>query len=211
MTVPRLWMARLGVGLGIVGFWTCAAIGAQAQPGYDPTQDYLSSLAASGAAQPGWGVAMFGFGALALGSAAVAVRDLVPTGSSRARTAATLLAVSAGFVLLGGVARVECVMGAAGCNAGPLVVEQITLASRVHAGAVAAYQLAFSAGLLSLAWAARRAGGLALALVSAAGAVLTPLLAVVPTQVDPGTVQRVWVATGHAVLVTLAAWPRARS
>jgi hypothetical protein len=204
-------MARLGVGVGILGFWTCATVGAAAQPGYDPTQDYLSSLAASGAAQPGWGLAMFAFGALALGSAAVVVRDLVPTVSTRARTAAMLLAVSAGFVLLGGLARVECIAGAAGCNAGPLVVEQITLASRVHAGAVAAYQLAFSAGLLSLAWAARRAGVPMLAALSALGALLTPLLGVVPTgSLDPGTVQRVWVATGHAVVVALAAWPRPR-
>jgi hypothetical protein len=186
----------------VLGFWAMATIGAVRQPGYDAGQDYLSSLAALGARQAGWGLAMFAVGALAVACTALVVRNLVP-----GRAPARLLLLAALAVALGGLARVTCVAGAAGCNAGPLVVEQTTLLSRTHSAAVAMYQVLFSAALLALAWSAWAVHRRALAALALAAAALTPLLAVAPLPWGPGTDQRVWVAVGHAVLLTLAAWP----
>jgi hypothetical protein len=145
---------------------------------------------------------MFAFGALAVAGTALVVRDLVP-----GRAATRLLLLAALAVALGGLARVTCVAGAAGCSAGPLVVEQTTLLSRTHSVAVAAYQALFSAALLALAWSAWGVHRRALAALALGAAALTPLLAVAPLPWGPGTDQRVWVAVGHAVLLTLAAWP----
>jgi hypothetical protein len=110
-------------------------------------------------------------------------------------------------VAVGALARVTCVAGAAGCHAGPLVVEQTTLLSRAHSGAVAAYQVFFSAALLALAGSAWRVHRRALTTLAVAAAILTPVLALAPLPWGSGTDQRVWVAVGHAVLLALAAWP----
>jgi hypothetical protein len=194
--------ARLAVAASVLGFWTLATLGAGRQPGYDAAQDYLSALAALGAAQPGWGLGMFACGSLALAATAVVVRALVP-----ARAPARLMLLAAAAVAVAGLARVTCGAGAAGCNAGPLVVEQTTLLSRTHSGAVAVYQVLFSAALLALAHSAWGVHRRALATLALAGAVLTPLLAVAPLPWGAGTDQRVWVAVGHLVLLALAAWP----
>jgi hypothetical protein len=194
--------ARLGVLASVLGFWVLASVGAARQPGYDAARDYLSALAALGASQAGWGLAMFACGALALACTAVVVRGLVP-----GRAAARLMLLAAAAVAVGGLARVTCLAGAAGCNAGPLVVEQTTLLSRTHSVAVATYQVLLSAALLALAWGAWQVHRRALAALSLGAATLTPLLAVTPLPWEPGTDQRVWVAVGHAVLLALAAWP----
>lgn len=202
------WGARLAVLLGVVGFWACAALGSAAQPGYASSQDYLSSLAAHGANEPGWGVAMFAFGALANAGVAAALLALVPPGQPGARVAVLLIVVSACLVVVGGLARVECPQGAAGCNAGPFVVEQFTLSSRAHAAAIVGYQLLVAAGLAVLAGVAFRAGRRVLAVASGVAAVAGPVLALARFGLDPGTSQRVWVLFGHAVMLAIAFWPR---
>jgi hypothetical protein len=196
--------ARLGVVLAVAGFWALATVGASQQPGYDAGRDYLSALAAVGARAPAWGLAMFGCAALALLCAAVVVRNLQHDG----RGAMGAMLVAAAAVALAGTARVSCAAGAAGCNAGALVVEQTTLLSRTHSAAVAAYQVAFSVALLLLARSAQQQSRPALAALALVGAVGTAALAVVPLPWGPGTDQRVWVASGHLVLLALAAWPR---
>ena len=195
----RPTLVRLGQGLvlaGVAGFWLLASVGAVRAPSYRLGADYLSALAASGAAEAAWGLAMFASGALALAGGAVVLRGSGPI-------AAGLLAAAAAAVALAGVARVACPSGAAGCNAGPSVLEPTT-SGQVHALAVVAYQVFFSAALLALAWAGRQEGRPLPVVVGVGGAVVTAVLALDPLPLDPGWSQRLWVAVGHAVLVTVA-------
>ena len=199
--------ARLGVVAGVAGFWTFAAVGAAVEPGYDPSRDYLSALASVGAQRPALGLGMFVCGAGAVLAAAGVLRAVSP----RAILARRALVAASGFVALAGVARVTCLAGAGGCSAGPLDLDQVTLSSRTHGVSVAAYQVAFTVGLLALAVAARADRRRALASVAAVGAVLTPFLALDPLPLPEGLSQRLWVAAGHLVLVLLATWPRGAS
>jgi hypothetical protein len=186
-------VARVAVVVGIGGFWTFASIGAAAEPGYDPPREYLSSLAATGAAEPVWGLAMFASATLAVLGAAWCVRSL-------------LLLASGFFLAMGGVFRVDCPSGAAGCNAGPLVVEP-ALCGQVHSAAVIGYQVLLSAALVALAGTERRAGRRVHASAALAGALVPLVLALDPLPLQPGVSQRVWVAAGQLVLVMLAFWP----
>ena len=184
---------RLAAVVGVVGFWTCASLGAAQQPGYDRAQDYLSSLAAVGADQPGWGLLMFAFAVL-----------VVVAGAWRVRSG-TLLA-SAAALAVAAVARVDCPAGAAQCSAGALVVEPDAL-GRVHAASVVAYQVLFTAALLHLAWVARRCGQSHAAAAALLGAVVPFALAFDPLPLAPGLSQRLWVVAGQVVLVAVAFWP----
>lgn len=191
---PSTLGPRVAVVTGVVGFWTCASRGAAQQPGYDIRDDYLSSLAAVGADDPGWGLLMFAFGVLA-----------VAAGAWRARSG-TLLA-SAAALVVAGAARVECADGAAGCNAGALVGEP-SVVGRVHSVSVLAYQVLLTVALLRLAWAARRSGQLLAAAGASLGALVPLVLALDPLPLAPGLSQRLWVVAGQLVLVTLVFWPR---
>lgn len=187
-------LTRAVVVLGIVGFWAFASLGAAAEPGYDPTQDYLSALAAAGAAEPAWGLAMFGASAVAV---------LAVAYSARSR----LMAAAAVSLAMGGVLRVDCPTGAAGCNAGPRVVEP-SLTGQAHAAAVGGYQVLLSAALLALAWRARRQRRPGTAAAAVAGAVVPLALAFDPLPLEPGVSQRLWVAAGQVILLLVAFWPR---
>jgi hypothetical protein len=195
-------IARAGIVAGVAGFWAAAAVAARSEPGYDGRTDYLSALASIGAAEPAPGVVMFACGAGVLVAAAAVVRRVQPD----AVPVPGLLLVAAVCVTVAGVARVTCLEGAAGCNAGPLVVEQTTPASRFHATAVGGYQLAFSLAMAVLGETARRRGRRALAVLGWGAAVLTPVLAFNPLGLDAGTAQRVWVAAGHLPLLAVAGW-----
>ncbi len=190
-------LARLAVVLGVVGFWVFAGIGASREPGYDPTHDYLSALAATGAAEPLWGLLMFGSATVAVLAAAWHVRSVL--------LLAATVALAAGAVF-----RVDCPTGAAGCNAGPLVVEP-SVAGQLHAAAVVGYQLLLSAALLALALVDRRAGRRGWAAAALAGALLPLLLALDPLPLEPGLSQRLWVVCGQVVLLMLALRPTGRA
>lgn len=182
---------------GVAGFWGCAFVAASLQPGYDPAVDYLSALAAVGARQPVWGLAMLACGAVALGGAAamLAARGF--------RTAAVPLGMAAVAVAVAGAARVDCPEGAAGCAAGPSTFAG-GLASQVHSVAVLASQVLLSAALLALAWTSRRTCRRTCVVAAGVGAVLTAALSLDPLPIDPGWSQRLWVVSGHVVL--LAVW-----
>jgi hypothetical protein len=200
----RWWTSpRAGVGLGVGGFWLAAALGGRLEPGYQASEDYLSALASVGASGPVAGLLMFACGAGALAAASAVVREVEPAAVLGGR----LLLAAAAFVAVGGLARVRCLDGAAGCNAGPLVVEQVTVSSEVHAVAIFGYQVAFSAAMVGLAVVARSRGRPGLAALGWVGAVVTPVLALDPLPLTPGWSQRLWVVAGHAVLLGLAAWP----
>lgn len=200
----RWWTSpRAGVCLGVGGFWLAAALGARLEPGYQAGQDYLSALASVGASGPAAGLLMFACGAGALVAAAAVVREVEPAAVLGRR----LLLAAAAFVAVGGLARVRCLDGAAGCNAGPLVVEQVTVSSQVHTVAILGYQVAFSAAMVGLAVVAGRRRRRSLAALGWAAAALTPVLALDPLPLTPGWSQRLWVAAGHAALLGLAAWP----
>lgn len=185
--------ARVAVVAGVVGFWTFASVGAAVEPGYDPAQDYLSALAATGAAEPLWGLAMFASSTVAVLAVAWHARSLLLAG------AGVLLA-------LGGVLRVDCPAGAAGCNAGPLVVEP-TLVGQAHSVAVAGYQVLLSAALVVLAASERRAGRGSDAIAWLAAALLPLVLAFDPLPLEPGISQRLWVASGQVALLMLVFVP----
>lgn len=200
---PLTGRARLTVPAAVLGFWLCATGAAALEPGYAPAQDYLSALAASGADRRWLGVLMFVCGSLALVATSFVVRGLVR--SSRAPSVA--MAVAGGCVLVAGLVPVSCAGGAAGCRAAPTLIEEAVATGRGHSLAVVAYQVSFSVALLLLARAAHACDREGLAGLSLAGALLTPVLSVVSTLPDPGAAQRVWVLSGHVVLLALAAWP----
>lgn len=200
MTVALL--PHLGVVTGLAGFWTTAVVASSRQPAYDPRTDYLSALASSGAVQPGWGIAMFAFGGLALLAAAVCVARAEGAHPRLRRAAASALVAGSLAVLVAGVARVVCPEGAAGCNAGPRVAEA-TASGVVHAWSVGIYQVCLTLAALVLARANHAHGRRGMAAVLAVGAVATTVLAFDPLPLQPGVSQRLWVAAGHLLLLGL--------
>ena len=174
-----------------------ANVGASREPSYDPAQDYLSALAATGAAEPVWGLLMFASATVAVLAAAWHVRS-------------ALLLAAAAALAASGVFRVDCPSGAAGCNAGPLVVDP-SVTGHVHAAAVVGYQLLLSAALLAVALVDHRAGRRGWAVAALAGALVPLLLALDPLPLEPGLSQRLWVVSGQAVLLMLAFWPTGRA
>lgn len=190
-------LARLVVVLGVVGFWTFASIGAAREPGYDPSVDYLSALAAVGATEPSWGFAMFASATLAVLATAW-------------RVGSPLLAQAAASLAIGGAFRVSCPDGAAGCNAGALVVAP-TLPGQVHSAGVLGYQLLLSAAMAHLAWRCRAAGRRRAAVAALAGSLVPLLLATNPLPLDAGVSQRLWVVSGQFVLLMAVFWPARRT
>jgi hypothetical protein len=200
--IDRSLAPSLGVAGGLAGFWVTSWVASGRQPDYDPRIDYLSALASSGAVQPGWGIAMFVFGGLALLAASVSVARAGVEHPRMGRAASSALLAGSVAVLVAGMARVGCPDGAAGCNAGPRVAEA-TSSGAVHAWSVGAYQVCLTVAALVLAWAVHAHGRRGAAVGLTVAAITVTVLALDPLPLQPGSSQRLWVAAGHALLVGL--------
>jgi hypothetical membrane protein len=96
---------------GVVCFWVAIVVAAALEPGYEQRRDYVSTLAAHGAAHAG--LAIFGIVAVA---AAMALTALLVRQVSRIAALAIALA-GVGFVVVA-FTRLECANGAAACCLG---------------------------------------------------------------------------------------------
>ncbi len=185
---------RLAVLVGIAGFWAAAVVAGLREPGYDPTTDLLSPLAARGATHPIAGLAVFASGATAVLATGLLVWR---RGQDPVLVPASLL-LAAGAVLLAGVARLACPTGAAECTAA-----DADLDASVHGSAVVAYQVLLVLALMVFGWARRdrSVGVAAIAMLLALG---TLVLGTVSLGLPEGVVQRLWVGLGQAGLVLMA-------
>jgi len=96
---------------GVVCFWVAIVVAAALEPGYEQRRDYVSTLAAHGAAHAGLAI----FGIVAVAAAMVLTALLVRQVS---RTAALAIALAGvGFVVVA-FTRLECANGAAACGLG---------------------------------------------------------------------------------------------
>jgi hypothetical protein len=96
---------------GVAVFWAAILVAGALEPGYALRRDYVSTLAAHGAAHAG--LAMLGILAAA---GAIAAASLLVSPVSRAAGVAVGLA-GAGFVVVA-FTRLDCANGAAGCGLG---------------------------------------------------------------------------------------------
>jgi hypothetical protein len=208
---PRLIPVAAVVGAAsVVAFWVLTVIAASRQPGYDPTRDYVSSLAATGAQQPWLGIAAI----VLLGCSYLAAGHVLLWHLSAA-LAAGLVAAAGLVTLLVAIARIDCPGGSANCglisDVGVYLerVDEASWGQVVHGPAVVVSSALLVAGMIAVVvrsdrWDATR-------IVSAAAAALsslTPLLWVPSDQ--PGLGQRVWLAalSGWILWVSLTPlWP----
>jgi hypothetical protein len=96
---------------GVVCFWVAIVVAAALEPGYEQRRDYVSTLAAHGAAHAGLAI----FGIVAVAAAMVLTALLVRQVSRIAALAIALAGV--GFVVVA-FTRLECAKGAAACGLG---------------------------------------------------------------------------------------------
>jgi len=96
---------------GVVCFWVAIVVAAALEPGYEQRRDYVSTLAAHGAAHAGLAI----FGIVAVAAAMVLTALLVRQVSRIAALAIALAGV--GFVVVA-FTRLECANGAAACGLG---------------------------------------------------------------------------------------------
>ncbi len=186
---------------GVVGFWVAILVAGALEPGYTNRRDYVSTLAAHGAAHAGLAIVGIVAAAGAMVAASLLVRPL-----SRAAASAVALA-GAGFVVVA-FTRLDCANGAAGCGlGGRLEVSGSTEIGHWTATTVSSILLIVGIALTGVALVRRGRRAAGIASLAAAAAIAAAFLA---TGGDmPGQMQRVGivVATGWLAalsLVTLA-------
>jgi hypothetical protein len=201
------WIA-LTVLAGVAGFWGAFLAAAALEPGYTHRRDYVSTLAAHGAAHAELAIA----GIVGAAAAMVAASALVRTVS---RLAAVAIAVAGvGFVVAAFI-RLECRNGAAGCGqGGRFEVSGSTEIGHWTATTVASVLLIAGIALTGVALIRprRRVAGVA----TLAAAVVTAGSFLATGGDEPGVMQRVGivVATGWLIgiaLVALVALARTRA
>jgi Protein of unknown function (DUF998) len=127
--------ARITAGLVLL-FWVGTLVGGALAPGYDLTQDYVSSLAGRGSA------------VAPIGIAAIALLGLAHLAAARGRLAVPLgLAGVAGLTIA--AFRTACPYGAAGCGTAPNTAAD--LPGTVHGLAVVGYEVAVVAAMVVVA------------------------------------------------------------
>ena len=181
---------------GIAIFWSVILVAAALEPSYSHRRDYVSTLAAHGAAHE-W---LTSFGIVAVASAMAAVALLVHRIS---RAAALAIAVaSAGFVVVA-FTRLECRDGAAGCGlGGRFEISGSTEIGHWTATTVSSILLIAGIALTGVALFRRGRRGAGIASLTAAAATAGAFLA---TGGDtPGVMQRVGIAVATGWLVALA-------
>lgn len=164
---------------GSAGFVAAIAAATAAQPAaYDSTRDLVSGLAAQGAHQPWIMVTGFQLMAVALGAMALAIFQRLRSRSGR--VAAVLVMVAAAAMSVAGLARFDCSLSDAACDARleagistsgaihglsalfvflPLIVTAFLLAVAVGRGRLRAVAIAAGTVALALTIGVEEAGG----------------------------------------------------
>jgi hypothetical protein len=196
----RRWLAAATL-TGVAGFWAAILVAAALEPGYTHRRDYVSTLAAHGAAHAGLAILAIVSAAGAIVSAALLVRPV-----SRAATVVVAVA-GAGFVVVA-LTRLDCPNGAAGCGLGGRF--EVSGSTEIgHWTATTVSSILLIAGIALTGIALARRGRLAAGIASLAAAVATAGAFLATGGDMPGQMQRIGiaVATGWlaaAALVTLA-------
>ena len=173
-----------GVGL----FWIGTVVGGALVPGYDPTRDYVSSLAGRGSA------------VAPIGIAAIALLGLAHLAAARGALTVPLgLAGAAGLMIA--AFRTACPLGAAGCGTAPNTAPD--LSSTVHGLAVAGYEVAIVAAMLLVAI-TRRRDEKVFALVSVLVAVVSVVLLLNTGGAFNGLWQRGWLLVNTGWLIAVS-------
>jgi hypothetical protein len=189
-------LPALAVLVGVACFWSAILVAAALEPGYTHRRDYVSTLAAHGAAHAG--LAM-----LAIVAAAAAMLCAAPLLRPVSRAAAVAVALAGVGFAVAAFTRLECPKGAAGCGlggrfevSGSTEIGHWTATTAASALLIAGMALT-GAALLRL---GRRAAGVATLMAAAVTAA-----AFLATGGDtPGVSQRVGIVAGTAWLAALA-------
>ena len=202
----RRWVAVAVVGCALL--WLSILIGGVINDGYSQTRDFVSALSGRGSTAAFVGMTgLIGFSSAHF-AAAMAARRV-----SRTASAALFGASAAGLVVA--LARINCPNGAARCSINDGLPSD-TL-DTAHGLAVGAYEFFFVVGTLALALALlrrSRSASLRVTAVALFGLALTSLatLQAMPA-VDPGGVQRLWLAlnTTAVLLICISSTAVART
>lgn len=201
------WIALAALA-GIAGFWVSILLAAAFEPGYTHRRDYVSTLAAHGAAHARLAIA----GIVAVAAAMVATSLLVRRVSALAGVAIAL--AGAGFVVAA-FTRLDCPVGAAGCGLGGRF--EISGSTEIgHWTATTVSSILLIGGMALAGVALIRLGRRVPGAATVAAAVVTAGAFLATGGDEPGGMQRlgIVVATGWlaaTALVMLAASYRARS
>jgi hypothetical protein len=190
-----MWTAAL-VLAGVAGFWIAVLVAASLEPGYTHRRDYVSTLAARGAAHPGLAILAILAAASAMLAAALLVRRI-------SRAAALLVAVAGAGFVVAAFTRLECANGAAGCGlGGRFEVSGSTEIGHWTATTVSSILLIVGIALTGIALVrrGRRAAGVA----SLAAAAVTAGAFLATGGETPGVMQRVGIAAATGWLAALA-------
>jgi len=181
---------------GVAGFWVAILVAGALEPGYANRRDYVSTLAAHGAAHAGLAIVGIVAAAGAMVAASLLVRPL-----SRAAAGAIVVA-GAGFVVVA-FARLECANGAAGCGlGGRFEVSGSTEIGHWTATTVSSILLIVGIALTGVALVRRGRRAAGIASLAAAAAIAAAFLA---TGGDmPGQMQRVGIAVATGWLAALS-------
>jgi hypothetical protein len=190
---------------GVTCFWAAILVAGALEPGYASRRDYVSTLAARGAAHP-W-LAMLGIVAAA---GAMVAASLLLRSVSRA-AAVTVALAGAGFLVVA-FTRLDCANGAAGCGlGGRFEVSGSTEIGHWTATTVSSVLLIAGIALTGVALVRRGRRAAGIASLAAAAVVTGAFLA---TGGDlPGRMQRIGivVATGWLAALALVALERTRA
>jgi Protein of unknown function (DUF998) len=181
---------------GIACFWGAFLVAAALEPGYTHRRDYVSTLAAHGAAYGE--VAIF---AIVAAAAAMLFASLLLRHTSRLAALAVGLA-GVGFVVAA-FTRLECANGAAGCGlGGRFEISGSTEIGHWTATTVSSILLIAGMALTGLVW-IRRGRTIAGAATFAAAAVTAGSFLATGGE-NPGAMQRVGIVVGTGWLAALA-------
>lgn len=164
-------------------------IATRLQPGYDPAQDSLSSLASNGAAGPWIGMLAIATSGLVALIAMISLRRLTPPGALALGVAGVALFLVAGT-------RIDCPGGAAGCLMGP-TTSYLTATS--HTMGLILFEVMFIGAIASAAICLWRGGWRRMAMVAIIGIILSLFFfAVAPTGI--GLRQRAWLLVNTVLM-----------
>lgn len=190
MLVPMLVLA------GVTCFWSAILVAAALEPGYTHRRDYVSTLAAHGAAHAGLAIFAIVAAATAMLLAALLVQPV-----SRPAGAAIALA-GVGFVVAA-FTRLECANGAAGCGlGGRFEVSGSTEIGHWTATTVSSILLIGGIALTGIALIRRRRRIPGATTLAAAAVTASAFLATGGE--NPGLVQRIGIVVGTGWLAAFA-------
>jgi hypothetical protein len=188
---------------GVAGFWSAILVAAALEPGYEHRRDYISTLAAHGAAHAGLAIVGIVAVACAMVAASTLVRGLSLLG------AVAIGVAGAGF-LVAAFTRLECPNGAAGCGLGGRF--EISGSTEIgHWTATMVSSILMIAGIALTGLALIRLGPRAPGVATLATAVVTAVAFLATGGDEPGTMQRVGIVVATAWLAGIAGVTLART